>query len=1517
MESKEEGGPAQAAAAAADAAADADAGVYADRGHSDSSYSSGSSSSEDDDDGGGGGDDAAYDSATDSDDSTPVWARKKKRPPLRIQIGPTTVCYRDRYIAAGPAKYSNMREEFRMMNLRQRVVDWRQSRLRVMLGYLETKQKAREDEMDALDDVAEPMQGDTSGMLFVNTTILHSKYEKTYKPPEIWDEKKWLIKHGKPSSFPQLLDLERARMLIVERVNYFRIETRGIRAEIEALGKRAGGEAITHLQRLVRGHLGRLYAVETRKRLAEKRLQNAALQIQRVWRGSVARGSTQHIFAELEQGHRDEAAPPIQAAFRGYLARQRFKILEAEMRARRQSVMAVKIQAWYRGCAGRKVAEIVSQSRTKLQVEEDYLDSTVQIQRLLRGHLGRKKMKARKIEVKLNKRVRKLAYDYIGKGSFWEFLGAVNQDYARYNEQRVREEELASSFIHQVLNKREQQQQEAWQAWNVAKLAAQKRGSAALARQRNKAARTYLSSDGAGGKDADEWVSKTMTTLKKQMGRGKKKTRRRRRQGGGGGGGGGGASNASLGDQGRGLLMMAGGGGGVGGGAGSGGGGGGSGAAGYAGGGTAMSALQLPGSADSSVAGGSMLSEEPSAIVIGGVSVPGHFSLGQMSKAKPFQLDARGPSSTSPPQGGGRPGAGQLTAMAQEYAPLTSDLVQESSIMNTDANFFEGEGSENNTDSVDPFRFDRFPGSALTLEITSKDEPINRIMLHAALRSFIPLTSQAVTGEDAFQEFVNMPRGLLKVQRESEVTRFIQPYVKALKYAGMRTVESLKKATTTQLTALGLPAAFSEVLCRLVRKVYRSWKKTKPGTLIDSVSGILDPEDPAERQMRNSSSSVGGGSRLGGPSSLGGGGRGEHDNGGFRPPRQITGGNSGTLPGNAPAIPAIYSQQRQRPTGADSGEAGGGVPPKRGGSSNNAAGQSLGAAWPYDQHFDLRPSTTDSSASNNTGYENAMLLAGYPSGSGNDSRPGTSATINYGGGTDSRPGTAMSMRDQLLSRGSMRGSTRGSMRSRGGGTPGTPGSSGGGGILRSSRPGTSQGMGSRSGSRGGSRGNRGGGLNLPRSRSGSLVSDAGGIRQRPPTAPNNMSGVHRSASMPSLISGDLQSRPFNTDPLSPPQQNNSSSSSSSSSSSNGRPGTTGNLHMNRSVQGLQTSPGGGLAARRGGGRADGGDAGLAAGAVGVSPPRQALNAERPATVGAAGGRRSGGASSGPSSSPMLPPIAGGRATTPGGGQRRASFQLPDEDGGGGGYNRPGSRQTRPGTGGSVGSRPRTSTSRASSRPSTRATVDYGFSGGGNVPGSRAQSPLHTGGGRVPYQGEFGDDEDDEGATPRLRPPTSAMGNVGAESQFGMSSVENPEEMDAAFAGQSVDAGGFGSDDDQQQRRQYDGEHNVGDYSDDDEGHQRAQAMVQESTASELRRRLLAPMQVNDIDEPIENLIVGAAMQTYIGKESDYSDNPDEEGKKGRGEDDEEPEKVTMENAFDKFIERLLSFPPGPRGVFFL
>ena len=69
---------------------------------------------------------------------------------------------------------------------------------------------------------------------------------------------------------------------------------------------------VVNIQRLVRGHLGRLYAVEHRKRLAQRRLEIAAAEIQRVYRGSRARAATKDLFDKLEAKRRFEATFPIQ-----------------------------------------------------------------------------------------------------------------------------------------------------------------------------------------------------------------------------------------------------------------------------------------------------------------------------------------------------------------------------------------------------------------------------------------------------------------------------------------------------------------------------------------------------------------------------------------------------------------------------------------------------------------------------------------------------------------------------------------------------------------------------------------------------------------------------------------------------------------------------------------------------------------------------------------------------------------------------------------------------------------------------------------------------------------------------------------------------------------------------------------------------------------------------------------------------------------------------------------------------
>ena len=101
---------------------------------------------------------------------------------------------------------------------------------------------------------------------------------------------------------------------------------------------------------------------------------------------------------------------------------------------------------------------------------------------------------------------------------------------------------------------------------------------------------------------------------------------------------------------------------------------------------------------------------------------------------------------------------------------------------------------------------------------------IDRLLLHAALRTYIPPTSKAMTGLDAFEEFLRMPPGLMKVKREAEAARYAQPYQKILKYNGFKTIKMLKRCSATQMTALGIPAALAQMIGRLMRQLFRSWK---------------------------------------------------------------------------------------------------------------------------------------------------------------------------------------------------------------------------------------------------------------------------------------------------------------------------------------------------------------------------------------------------------------------------------------------------------------------------------------------------------------------------------------------------------------------------------------------------------------------------------------------------------------------------------------------------------------------
>ena len=223
-----------------------------------------------------------------------------------------------------------------------------------MLNYLEDKLSFREEELESLDTQA-VIAGDPAKKLYVvQTDIFHSDYEITYFPGKLWREEDWLEKNGNKKSFPQALELEKTRALILKRVIALRREVQKAREELNKIGKFAGDSAAIPIQKVFRGHLGRLRVVEKRRTFFRDRQIRMAGKIQRVWRGFIVRKKYWERFLQAENVKRQEAAVEVQRIFRGWMARQLFVRLEAEFRARREHNKAVKIQAWFRGTRGRK-----------------------------------------------------------------------------------------------------------------------------------------------------------------------------------------------------------------------------------------------------------------------------------------------------------------------------------------------------------------------------------------------------------------------------------------------------------------------------------------------------------------------------------------------------------------------------------------------------------------------------------------------------------------------------------------------------------------------------------------------------------------------------------------------------------------------------------------------------------------------------------------------------------------------------------------------------------------------------------------------------------------------------------------------------------------------------------------------------------------------------------------------------------------------------------------------------------
>ena len=223
-----------------------------------------------------------------------------------------------------------------------------------VLGKLKDKSKKRKDKSANV------------GMIFDHTSSMFDKQEKhrgepgapvttgqnIHEFPEVKEYMAWRLKRNKK----RLQRLQGAARIIQGTFRAYMA-----RQYVKNMRRK---KAAIQIQRCFRGWLGRLAFLDRARRIW------ATLLLQRAWRGYVAR--KQFYFRKL----RVAAACNIQRAVRGFLARKFVR----EVRAIRERAATI-IQALFRRVQARKIA-------WRLRLERN---SAIPIQRVFRGHLGRRR----------------------------------------------------------------------------------------------------------------------------------------------------------------------------------------------------------------------------------------------------------------------------------------------------------------------------------------------------------------------------------------------------------------------------------------------------------------------------------------------------------------------------------------------------------------------------------------------------------------------------------------------------------------------------------------------------------------------------------------------------------------------------------------------------------------------------------------------------------------------------------------------------------------------------------------------------------------------------------------------------------------------------------------------------------------------------------------------------------------------------------------------------------------------
>eukprot|EP00941_MAST-03F_sp_MAST-3F-sp1_P003836 g3836.t1 len=228
-----------------------------------------------------------------------------------------------------------------------------------------------------------------------------------------------------------------------------------IAVEFHAVHDFVAQVAVPKIQPYVRGYQRRKYNLERAHEVKAAGEKHAATMMQKPVRGFLARRERRRRQRALEVAIISKTVIHMQRGIRGHLARRRVGLLryqhDNQERLRATIVAQCAVRAWL---SKRRWTDTVQKMRT--QKFRHQRGAAVRVlQRYVRGHMQRQRFMAVRMQDGLHHRLRRYCNSYFRNGDLWGLLRAVDADYRNMEKEAKLEQENATIFIREVVDRRE------------------------------------------------------------------------------------------------------------------------------------------------------------------------------------------------------------------------------------------------------------------------------------------------------------------------------------------------------------------------------------------------------------------------------------------------------------------------------------------------------------------------------------------------------------------------------------------------------------------------------------------------------------------------------------------------------------------------------------------------------------------------------------------------------------------------------------------------------------------------------------------------------------------------------------------------------------------------------------------------------------------------------------------------------------------------------------------------------